>query len=174
VRCDKRDVAFLYWTAAAWGSAISVSKESPDLIADQSIVEALIDRAAALDPDFSDGAIQQFLVTYEPARPGGGKDYEARSLPHFNRAVEIAHGQMAGPYVSYAESISVASQNRAQFETMLRRALAVDPDARPEWRLANLVMQRRARWLLAREDDLFLDPVAAAASVDSVAAPAKP
>jgi len=174
MRCDKRDVAFLYWTAAAWGSAISVSKESPDLIADQSIVEALIDRAAALDPDFSDGAIQQFLVTYEPARPGGGKDYEARSLPHFNRAVEIAHGQMAGPYVSYAESISVASQNRAQFESMLHRALAVDPDARPEWRLANLVMQRRARWLLAREDDLFLDPVDPTAGVGSVAATAKP
>jgi hypothetical protein len=57
---------------------------------------------------------------------------------------------------------------------MLRRALAVDPDARPEWRLANLVMQRRARWLLAREDDLFLEPIAAAASVDSVAATAKP
>ena len=174
MRCDKRDVAFLYWTAAAWGSAISVSKESPDLIADQSIVEALIDRAAALDPDFSDGAIQQFLITYEPARPGGGKDYEARSLPHFNRAVEISHGQMAGPYVSYAESISVASQNRAQFETMLHRALAVDPDARPEWRLANLVMQRRARWLLAREDDLFLDPVDPTAVVGSVDATATP
>ena len=158
-RCDKRDVAFLYWTAAAWGSAISVSKESPDLIADQSIVEALIDRAAALDPDFGDGAIQQFLITYEPARPGGGKDYEARSLPHFNRAVEIAHGQMAGPYVSYAESISLASQNRTQFETMLHKALAIDPDAKPEWRLSNLVMQRRARWLLTREDDLFLEPV---------------
>ena len=89
-RCDKRDVAFLYWTAAAWGSAISVSKESPDLIADQSIVEALIDRAAELDPDFSDGAIQQFLITYEPARPGGGKDYEARSKVHFDRAVQSA------------------------------------------------------------------------------------
>ena len=115
-RCDRRDVAFLYWTAAAWGSAISVSKESPDLIADQSIVEALIDRAAALDPDFSDGAIQQFLVTYEPARPGGGKNYEVRSKPHFDRAIEITQGQMAGPYVSFAESISISSQNRAQFE----------------------------------------------------------
>jgi hypothetical protein len=86
-RCDIRDVAFLYWTAAAWGSAISVAKESPDLIADQTIVEALIDRAAALDPNFSDGAIQQFLVTYEPARPGGGKDSETRSKPHFDPAI---------------------------------------------------------------------------------------
>ena len=171
--CDKRDVPFLYWTAAAWGSAISVSKESPDLIADQSIVEALVDRAAALDPDFSDGAIQQFLITYEPARPGGGKNYEERGKPHFDRAIEITHGQQAGPYVSYAESISIATQNRSQFESMLHQALAVDPDVRPEWRLANLVMQRRARWLLSREDDLFLDPMPES-SADSSTAPAQP
>jgi hypothetical protein len=38
----------------------------------------------------------------------------------------------------------------------LEKALAVDVDARPEWRLANLVMQRRARWLLERIDDLII------------------
>ncbi len=159
--CDKNDVAFLYWTAAAWGSAISVSKETPDLIADQTIVESLIDRASALEPDFSDGAIQEFLVTYEPARPGHGKDYAGRSKLHFKMAVAITSGQMAGPYVSFAESVSIATQNRKEFESMLRQALAIDPDARPEWRLANLVMQRRARWLLSREDDLFVDPLPA-------------
>jgi hypothetical protein len=37
----------------------------------------------------------------------------------------------------------------------LRQALQVDADARPEWRLANLVMQRRARRLLDRADELF-------------------
>lgn len=174
MRCDKRDVPFLYWTAAAWGSAISNAKESPDLIADQSVVEALIDRAAALDPDFSDGAIQQFLITYEPARPGGGSNYEERVKPHFDRAVELTHGQQAGPFVSYAESISIASQNRQQFESMLQKALAVDPDARPEWRLNNLVTQRRARWLLSREDDLFLDPIAPDSNPGTTAAPSQP
>jgi predicted anti-sigma-YlaC factor YlaD len=49
----------------------------------------------------------------------------------------------------------VRSQDRAEFERLLKRALEIDPDARPEWRLANLVMQRRARWLLARTDSLF-------------------
>ena len=39
----------------------------------------------------------------------------------------------------------------------LRRALEVDPDARPEWRLSNLIYQRRARWLLERTDRLILD-----------------
>jgi len=39
---------------------------------------------------------------------------------------------------------------------LLKKALAVDADARPEWRLTNLIMQRRARWLLSREDELFV------------------
>jgi len=156
-RCDKLDVPFLYWTAAAWGSAISVSKDTPDLIADQAILRALIDRAADLDPDFNSGAIQEFLISYEPSRPGAARDLEQRIRPHFDRVVELTSGQMAGPYVDYAESVSIAGQNRAEFESMLQKALVVDPDARPEWRLVNVIMQRRARWLLSREDDLFLD-----------------
>ena len=173
-RCDKLDVAFLYWAAAAWGSAISVSKDKPELIADQSIVRALIDRAAALDPDFNDGAIHAFLITYEPSRPGAGKNIEQRTRPHLDRAVELTNGQLAGPYVDYAESVSIASQNRVQFETMLRKALAVEPDDRPEWRLENLVMQRRARWLLSREDDLFLDAPPAESSAATPAASVQP
>jgi predicted anti-sigma-YlaC factor YlaD len=59
--------------------------------------------------------------------------------------------------VSFAETVSVKRQDRDEFEALLGRALAIDPDAKPEWRLANLVMQRRARWLLSRTDDLILE-----------------
>ena len=41
---------------------------------------------------------------------------------------------------------------------MLQRALAVEPDDRPEERLTSLISQRRAEWLLERIDELFLDP----------------
>jgi predicted anti-sigma-YlaC factor YlaD len=40
---------------------------------------------------------------------------------------------------------------------MLERALRIDPDQHPAARLANLIAQRRARWLLGRIDDLFLE-----------------
>ena len=53
--------------------------------------------------------------------------------------------------------VCVGAQNRAEFEEMLEKALAVDPDAVPELRLANTVSQRRAAWLLARADELFLE-----------------
>jgi predicted anti-sigma-YlaC factor YlaD len=152
-----KEVPLLYWTAASWGEAISLSKDNPDLIADQPIVEALIDRAYKLDANFEAGAIDGFLITYEPSRQGAKGDPLARSREHFARAVALSHGQLAGPYVSLAETVSVQKQDRAEFQSLLKRALAIDPDARPEWRLENLLMQRRARWLLGRTDELFVE-----------------
>jgi predicted anti-sigma-YlaC factor YlaD len=153
----RRDVPLLYWTAVSWGAAIALSKDRPDLVAEQPLAETLIDRAYELDPDFEPGAIDQFLISYESARQGANGDFASRSKQHFNRAVTLTSGQSASPFVAYAESVSVQKQNRGEFEALLQKALAVDPDARPEWRLSNLIAQRRARWLLSREDELFLE-----------------
>ena len=57
-----------------------------------------------------------------------------------------------------AESVAVQKQDAREFRSLLDRALAINPDAEPQRRLANLVMQRRARWLLSRTDELFLTP----------------
>jgi predicted anti-sigma-YlaC factor YlaD len=151
----KKDVPQTYWTAASWAAAIVVIKNSPELIADLPIVEALIDRALELDEAYDYGAIHSFLISYEMSRQNGTGDRPASARAHFERAVQLSDGKQAGPYVSLAESVSVEQQNRKEFESLLHQALAIDPNARPEWRLANLIMQRRARWLLTQEDDLI-------------------
>ncbi|PTY03866.1 hypothetical protein DB347_21300 [Opitutaceae bacterium EW11] len=150
------DVPALYWTAASWGAYVSASKDNPAAIAEIAQVEALVDRATQLDEAWGDGALHELLITLEMTRPdGAGKPVE-RARRHFERAVELSHGTQAGPYVSYAESVCVETRDPAGFDRMLQMALAVDPNARPEHRLANTVMQRRARWLLEKKDDLFL------------------
>lgn len=153
-----RDVPLLYWTAASWAAAISLSKDNPDLIAELPAAEALMDRALQLDETFEHGAIHSFLITYEMSRQGAGGEPVARSRQHFERAVALSGGHQAGPYVSFAEAVCVQQQDSRQFESLLNQALAIDVDARPEWRLVNLVMQRRARWLLSRKEELFLAP----------------
>ena len=150
------DVPLLYWTAASWAAAISVSKDNPDLISELPIVEALMDRALALNERFDDGAIHSFLITYEMSRQGGEGEPVARSKQHFDRAMELCRGGQAGPLVSYAEAVAMPNQDKAAFQELLQRALAINPRTKPEWQLANLVMQRRARWLLTHTDDLIL------------------
>lgn len=152
---NRADVPFMYWTAAAWGSAIGLSKDQPEALGELSSVEVLIDRALELDEDFDHGAIHVILISYELARPPMGPDRFTRARQHFDRAVELSGGTLAAPYVALAEAVSVARADRAEFESLLDKALAIDPNRAPDVRLANLVSQRRARWLRTRVDELF-------------------
>jgi len=156
--CTTADVPMLYWTAASWVAAVAIKKDRPDLIADLPLIEALIDRALVLDETFDHGAIHSFLINYEMARTGATGRPEARATAHFDRAVALGGGQQASPLVAFAEAVCIDRQDRARFEALLREALAIDADAQPPSRLVNLIMQRRARWLLTRTDDLFLTP----------------
>ncbi len=152
----KADVPLLYWTAAAWGAAISLSKDNPELIAELPAMEALIDRALALDEVYGRGAIHGFLISYEMSRQGAPGDPAARARAHFERAMALSEGTDAAPLVALAEAVTVQQQHVKEFESLLNRALAINPDAHPDTRLQNLIMQRRARWLLSRKTDLFL------------------
>ncbi len=80
-----------------------------------------------------------------------------RDRHHLQRAVALSGGHRAGPYLSWAETVSVGAQDRQEFDDLLGKALAVDPDAVKEVRVANLISQKRARWLLARRGDLFVE-----------------
>ena len=141
-------------------------KDDPDLVADIGLVSALIDRAEALDETWGEGALHAFLVTWEMVRPDAAEGREARARAHLDRAVELSGGQSAGPWVAWAESVCLARVDRPCFEQSLAAALEIDPDARPESRLANLVMQRRARWLLAHADRWILPPLQDADGVE--------
>lgn len=154
---ESRDVPLMYWTAAAWGAAISLDKLNTELSADLPAVGALIHRAVALDPAFNDGALYDMLISWDGGRPAAAGGSPAAARKDFEAAIGHARGRRAAPYVSLAESVAVAEQNRVEFRKLLQEALAIDPDAIPEQRLANLIAQKRARWLLARADELFIE-----------------
>ncbi len=151
------DLPLLYWAAASLGSAISLGKTEPELVARQTQFAALLERAFALNPDWDGGSVRELMMAYELARPGGGADAIRRARQQFDRLVEMTDGLRATPFVSFAESASVQEQDRKQFIELLDRALAIDPDKTPASRLANVVAQQRARWLLERVDELFLE-----------------
>lgn len=156
---DRDDVELLYWTAAAWGSAVGLAKDDPQLVGDLPRIEALADRALELDPGFADGALHSFMITWEMIRAGAEGDPAQRATAHFERAVALSGGREAGPYVAYAESVCSAREDRRCFSEALEAALAIDPAAQPSSRLVNILMQRRARWLLDNIDRLILPPL---------------
>jgi len=117
-------------------------------------VEALLDRALALQEDWNAGALHEFTITWVAARGAQGDREELRR--HYERALTLSQGRRASVYVAYAEAVAVPNQDRTAFMALLHKALAVDLDAAPAHRLLNLIAQRRARWLLEHMDELFL------------------
>ena len=151
-----KDLELLYWSGASWGAALSLGLDRPEIAVDFPAVRSLITRALALDESWDRGSIHEVMISLEslPDTMGGSQE---RAREHFERAVELAGGAKAGPYVTLASSVALPNQARGEFVELLEAAIAVDVDAEPALRLANILAQRRARWLLDQVDDLFLE-----------------
>jgi len=149
------EIDAIYWTGAPLAAAISLSADDMELVAQLPVMEALMNRALELDPDWSDGAVHEFFISYEgrSAAMGGSA---TRAQEHFTRAVELTGGQKASPYVALAEAVAVKAQDREMFDKLIKRALAIDPDAVPKYRLINIISQDQARWMRDHVEDLIL------------------
>jgi predicted anti-sigma-YlaC factor YlaD len=147
----KEDVPLLYWTAAAWALAISTAKDRMDLVAELPAPEAMMRRALELDEGYDQGAIHEFFVSFDASQ-----DRPQAAKAHLDRALALSKNKKLGPLVSYAEGVLVQSQDRAAFTRTLEEVVRADVDVHPEFRLANVLAQRRARMLLAHQEDLFL------------------
>ena len=153
-KARREDVPLLYWTAAAWGAAISLGLDRPELAVDLPTVRILADRAMMLDENWQKGTLHELFITLDslPEVLGGNP---ARAKEHFDKAVALQKGLSPGPYVALA-SMAVNNQDRAEFERLLKQALAIDPEKDPSNRLVTLVTQKRARLMLDQVDEKFL------------------
>ena len=152
---QKNDVAALYWTGVAWGSAISAAKSDMSLIGDLPIVTAIMEKALQLNPSWHNGAIHEFFIVYDSARSEAGGGGPARVEYHFDRAMTLNQGRSISPMVLLAQSVCIKQQNRQRFESLLKQSLTFDVNRYPEYRLANIMAQRKARYLLDNVDAFF-------------------
>jgi predicted anti-sigma-YlaC factor YlaD len=152
---QRKDVAALYWTGVAWGSAISADKSDMSLIGDLPIITVLMEKALKLDPSWQNGAIHEFFIVFDSARSeaqGGGLESVEY---HFSRAMALNQGRSISPLVLLAQSACIKQQNRQRFKSLLKQSLAFDVNRYPEYRLVNIMAQRKARYLLDNVDSFF-------------------
>ena len=151
----KEDVPFLYWTAAAWGGAISSSKGDLAYIVEIPKVGWLLERALEVEAEWNKGALYSAMISYSMKRPDQVGKGEKQARMYFKKALETSGGNASSPYVTLAEVVSVINQDREEFEDLLNQALIIDFDMDPELKLSNIIAQSRARWLLAQKEELF-------------------
>ncbi len=152
---QKKDVPLIYWTGASWGKAVALSLDRPALAGDLPTVQALVRHALSLDESFNAGAIHEMMITLEslPADMGGNRE---RARRHYDRALELTHGNAAAPFISYAMGVLLPQQQRVEFVAHIKKAIEVDVNREPRLRLANILAQQYAQYLLDHLDELFL------------------
>ena len=154
-KAEKKDVPLLYWTAASWGSAIGLGVDKPDSVIDLPTVRALADRALALDEIVGQGhAARDVHLARQPAR-GARRLDGTRARSTSSARWSSRRSRLPGRTSRSRSGVAVPAQDRAEFESLLKQALAVDPDKDPSTRLVTLVQQRRARALLDQIDTRF-------------------
>ncbi|HTH02446.1 MAG TPA: TRAP transporter TatT component family protein [Vicinamibacterales bacterium] len=148
------DVPALYWTGVSWGGGLLLSNNPLPRIGELITVRALLSRALQLNEAWEGGTIHEAMIAVEslPILLGGSA---ARAREHFNRAVALSNGESAFAYVALATGVAQPAKDRAEFERLLRAAIAIDVSKRPSIRLANLIAQKRARYLLSQVNKLF-------------------
>lgn len=141
-------VGLAYWVMTSWAGAISLSKDSPDLVADLPQVIRLAELAWQSQPQFDKGALASMMGTLELAKPNGKPEVAEK---YFDLSIQWRSDQIS-PMVSKAESWAVATRNKEAFILLLQQAIDVSAK---QTDLTNTVMRRRAKWLLDNVDNLF-------------------
>ena len=150
------DVPFLYWSAAGWMAAYATDPFDVDLGVGVKKAAAMMESALSLNESWGEGSIHEFFISYYGSLPRSMGGSEEKARLHFAKAVEFSKGLKASPYVSLASTVSVSNQNMKEYRELLEKALAIDVNARPANRLANVLAQRKARWLLDHRGDRIL------------------
>jgi predicted anti-sigma-YlaC factor YlaD len=153
------DVPFLYWAGTGSMAAYAADPFDVDLGIGAKKAVAMMDTALNIDEAYGDGAIHDVFISYYGSLPQAMGGSEEKARRHFKRAVELSKGLKASPYVALASSVSVKNQNIKEFIDLLNKALAIDVNVRPENRLANIITQRKAQWLIDHREDRILSDI---------------
>ena len=154
-QCTINDIPLLYWTVAGGLSAYSIDVFDFTLGSRLNDWSAMMARAYELDPDYNNGAMDEFYIIFYAAIPenlGGDKE---KAKFHFRLALEKSSGLSAGAYVSYARVISIPEQDYDGFRENLEKALSINVNEDTSNRLVNILAQRRARYMLDNAYNFF-------------------
>src|SRR5436853_104532 len=106
--------------ALAEGGSNYARDDDPDLV-----WEAV---PLGLDEGYDHGVLHDFFISWEGRGEAVGGSFE-RARAHLERAQALSGGARVSALVNFAETVSVARQDRKEFTRLLGQALAVDAGA---------------------------------------------
>jgi hypothetical protein len=151
----KKDVPYLFWTAACWGSWISLNVESMEALSELPKVESMMKRVLEMDETFYYGGAHLFMGIWFSSRPRGFGGDLRKAQDHFLKAFEIGQGRFLMAYVYYADNYARKAMDRDLFTSTLQKVLETPADISPDLTLLNTAAKKKAEALLARVEEYF-------------------
>lgn len=117
-------------------------------------MEALLNRYLEISDADVEASVHTYLGILSSLRPPslGGEPEKARQ--HFERAIELTHGNDLGTKVEFARGYARLMYERELHDRLLKEVLAADPH-QDGFTLTNVLAQQDAIELLASADDYF-------------------
>ena len=149
-----KDIDALYSYAVSWLSNLDATSEDWTAVAELPWVEAVLERALALDETYEQGALHAYLGILNSLRPPalGGKPDVARE--HFERAIELSGGRDLSIKVEYARRYARLVFDQELHDRLLTEVLNAPVDA-PGKTLFNVLAKQEAQTLLASSKEYF-------------------
>ena len=152
------DMNDIYWLAASIGGCISSSRGDPFELIDLPSVGRLLRTGININPGWGNGSFCSAMISFTTTRSDLNEIMLRDSVDYyFDKAVLYSDGKDAGPYLTYAESIHKPFQERKNFVDKLNYVINMENKPNNEFELTNLLAKSRAKWLLARTDEYFLE-----------------
>jgi hypothetical protein len=150
----EKEIGPLYSYAVAWLSYLEATSEDWTAVAELPWVEAVLERALALDETYEEGALHAYLGILNSLRPPalGGKPDVARE--HFERAIELSGGRDLSIKVEYARRYARLVFDQELHDRLLTEVLDAPVDA-PGKTLFNVLAKQEAQTLLASSKEYF-------------------
>jgi hypothetical protein len=149
-----KDIDALYSFAVGWLSHLDATSEDWTAVAELPWVQAVLERALALDEGYENGAVHGYLGILNSLRPPalGGKPDVARE--HFERAVALSGGRDLSIKVEYAKRYARLVFDQELHDRLLTDVLNAPVDA-PRMTLFNVMARQEAQTLLASSREYF-------------------
>ncbi len=152
---ERAAVPALFWSASCWAKWIDMNRNDPARIAEMGKAAALMERVLELDENYYHGGAHLFFGVFYGSRPPMfGGDF-ARSAKHFEKARAITKGKLLIVDMLQAQYLAHQQLDREQFHERLSAVVNAPPDIYPDMALVNAIAQRKARQLLAKEEEWF-------------------
>lgn len=144
---DKDQAEVLLWAGYAWIAHVSASREFPEAVAELFVGVAMVERSVELDEELQFATGHTILGAYHARTAMAELD---ESKKHFERALELNHGDYLPTKLNFAQRYYCATGNRKMYDKLMHEVISA-PDTLPEARLPNTIAKRRARRYLLND-----------------------